>query len=342
MIRDLMSGLAARLEQEAQALQEREERLQARETAFEERRAQVAAIGERFGASTEMIKVNVSGEVIQFKRGLLANVGGTLLEAVLSESQARDENGLVFFDFSAVPFKVFLSHLRNRRDAAPGQQVPAPVVPAEYQAEFANMVKFFELDAFINGPTPRPACLPEALVCVPSQQNQQPITISGSTYTKAHSASYSIVIGGSPVIGADASRRWAAWKVELKDIDMACSGGWVVVGITCDPNVPPTSYNGTSIYYFASKGDLRAGGTAADPSWPGWLNDDVCIFRVDAGGSPRLRMFLRRTKTTYQMQLRNEAEARAARVYLNLFARVTAEVTPASADDLREADLDQA
>jgi len=318
------------IQKETEALEARERELKRTEQSFEDEKEKMSMLKGHKATGSDILEINVGGEVMLTKRSTLTLPEGTVLEAMFSgrwdESLDRDASGRAFLDFTPEVFRILLSHLRAVRNKKPEQHMKAPVVPEGLITEFQTMVQFLELDDFLYG---KCSCTPLAL-----KTQMAPgfagITCSGGAILAGRTG-HSAVIGEATLLEAGTAR--AAWKVSVINLPSKC---WMYMGIIGHCNPTEGSYEDSSSHGWASGEQVYvAGQHKSFGGWSTWEQGDVAVFQLDADAS-RLCMFHHRLATTFTQNLPNAAAARQARLHFILHAAGTSlEVCHATTDDTK-------
>lgn len=320
MLQELADRLISQIGAEKTALDEQAERLRRDRQLFEEEKSKMSAFADLREASQDIVEINVGGEVMASKRGTLLLAKDTLLEAMFSGrwegSLERDAAGRVFLDFSPVPFRALLSHLRVLRDAGPDTRIKFPGVPPEYQAEFDSMVKYLELWEFLYGKT---TCSVGSLECKAALHSL------GGHIDLAEGGGSSITGAGCshiPVVGRHAlldvlDQAW--WKISVEKLP---PNGWLFVGVVVTEVLQQYSFEDATSYGWASRCTFQAGKRIeGSRGWSTWQEGDVAIFRLDAR-SNQLCMCLARagTSCTYSLKVHDGADVQHMRLHVNIQA----------------------
>ena len=97
----------------------------------------------------DIINLNVGGTKMTTKRSTLCQVSGSLFSSMFSgrweTSLARDEDGLIFFDFNPQFFVLILDYLRGKAIATPENPVPLPKVADDQVKSFNNLIEYLGL-----------------------------------------------------------------------------------------------------------------------------------------------------------------------------------------------------
>lgn len=236
----LQGKLARAVQNKAREVHEREKQLKRDQESSNAEKMKMARFSPGEGAANAILELNVGGEIVAAKRGILTQAEDSLLEAMFSgrwdQSLDRDASGRIFIDYSPAVFRVLLSYLRCRRDAPPGQFVPLPVVPVEHRQEFASMLRFFELQRFVRNQDPA------ALLCVsvPSAAAGVPRRTLRWTVGAVGSAQ-----GASPLV----QNGVVAWKVKVLAVQSAGNLEFVAGVIGSGEKVMLTSPDPSGVHF---------------------------------------------------------------------------------------------
>jgi len=320
MLQELADKLIREVHAEQRSLEERAETLRRDRAAFDAEKAKMSVFADSQKATLDIVQINVGGEVVATKRGTLLLAENTLLEAMFSgrweDSLERDSAGRVFLDFSPVPFRALLSHLRVLRDAGPGTRVKFPGVPPEYQAEFDSMVKYLELWEFLYG---KATCSVGALECKAAHETlalRVDVTDRGSKICGS-GRSYTPLVGRHALLDV-LDQAW--WKISVEKLP---TNGWLYAGIIGTEAPQQSSMEDATSYGWASN-CIYQGGKQIESSrgWSSWQECDVAIFRLDAR-SNQLCMCLTRAGATHthSLKLQEGVDVQVMRMHVNLQAQ---------------------
>lgn len=272
---EVFGQLTQQFEREQHELREQQGALS---RAQQELQAEKAAMMQAGISDADVLELNVGGSILSTKRStLLQAPEDSVLHAMFSgrwdHSIARDQQGRMFLDFTPKLFEKILCYLRTCRLVPPDQGMKLPVVEEEHWQEFSLMLEYLGLKEMIYGgkrtsaPLVMRAC--DANITV-SQEGTMLTHNTSAAYTHACS------VGLDPLREGESS-----WKVTVRYLT---NNHWVGIGLIANPHPANVSYNDSTAYLWAGRGQVHAGGTQMNglDGWTGWQQGDVAIFQFSS------------------------------------------------------------
>jgi len=138
--------LLSEIEKERSSVAKSTEQLKKERESFEEEKRKMIKIAIK---DSDVLNLNVGGEKISVKRSTLTQIKDSLLESMFSgrweDSLERDQDGNIFLEFNPYCFKKLVDYLRAKRIETPDRPAPKPIIIADQQAEFINLVAYLGL-----------------------------------------------------------------------------------------------------------------------------------------------------------------------------------------------------
>lgn len=285
--------LTQQFEREQRELRQQQEALS---RAQQELQAEKLAMMQAGTSDADVLELNVGGSILATKRStLLQAPENSVLHAMFSgrwdDSIARDQQGRMFLDFSPKLFEKILSYLRTFRLVPPGQGLKLPVVDEEHWQEFNVMLEYLGLKEMIYGGKRTSAPL-----VMRSCDGNITLSHEGTVLTHNLSAAYThaCVVGVEPLREGEST-----WKVIVRHLT---NNHWVGVGLIANSNPANVSYNDSTAYLWAGRGQVHVGGTQMNgmDGWTGWQQGDEAIFQYSST-SRVLKMYHSRLQRVFSI-----------------------------------------
>lgn len=270
--------------------------------------AEVAQMSSADVADGDILELNIAGKYMSTTRETLTQAEDSLLAKMFGPRwagrQKLDNQGRIFLNYDPYCFEQLLSFLMSKLIEHPEQPTPLPVIKAEAQAKFAQLVGYLGVKEFLEG-TGRPDAAGSAALHVMVDFTFTK-TLGMAISQDGHRADAAGLGGQENVSFASPAMHDGSVQYIKCSIVSCKAREWLFLGITQlsepekDAEREATSWGWSTLSEFAQ-------GESMSEYVPAWQQGDEAIFKIDLTSGERvLFMWCRRL---FRINIRNVAKA---------------------------------